>query len=444
MKPALRAAGLLLAFLTLHAAAEELQLQQVVLVSRHGVRSPTDLKPPLAQLAADPWPKWSIGPGELTPHGARLATLMGAYYREAFADDGLLKHEGCARPNDLFVWSDTEDRTRASAQAMMDGMYPGCGLKPATQPNLKKDDPLFHPTTAGVCELDGATARNAILGRTGGDLNALMAAYAEPFAKLQSVLKCCAPQLCASNSASCTLSQLPATISPEGRLQGPIPIASSITEVFQLEYANALPQEQVAWGRADEATLRYLSQLHTLQYDLSQRTLYPAQRQGSNLMDQVLGTLRGKITGKRLADSRAPAASKVVMFVGHDVNIANLGGMLNVDWVLEGYQPNDLPPGGALAFQLYRGKTTGRHYVSLFYYAQTPAQLRQGSVVDVMHPPTRAEIALPGCAADLTRADTATLACPWNTFERLAGSAIDRKCVGRGMPAAKKKPLESM
>src|SRR4051794_22339805 len=139
-----------------------LQLEQVILVSRHGVRSPTNTRPPLAQVAADPWPEWLVGPGELTPHGAQAATLMGAYYRDAFAQAGLLAATGCPRPSDVFLWSDVEPRTRATAQAILDGMYPGCGLAPHTQANREADDPLFHPTTTGVCKVDGAAARNAI------------------------------------------------------------------------------------------------------------------------------------------------------------------------------------------------------------------------------------------------------------------------------------------
>jgi len=439
------------------ATADALQLEQVILVSRHGVRSPTATRPPLAQIAADPWPTWNVGPGELTPHGQQVATLMGAYYRSAFADAGLLAPNGCPRANDLFVWSDVEQRTRLTAQALIDGMYPGCGLKPTTQKDMEADDPLFHPTTAGVCKVDGPTARAAVLGRIGGggigdttggnaDFTPLLKAYAQQFARMQSVLKCCAPALCAPGSKSCTLAQVPATINAEGRLQGPIPIASTATEIFLLEYENNLPADQVGWGRIDEPTLRYLMQLHQLQFNLGERTLYPAQRYGSNLLDQVLNTLRAKVSGKTAPRAKAPAASKAVLYVAHDTNIANLGGMLNVDWLLEGYQANETPPDGAIAFELFRrkgnGKTAPQYFVRLFYYAQSPTQLREAVKLDATHPPSRAEIALPGCAVAAAAAGSG-MACPWPVFERIAASVIDRECVGSGSTAPKKR-IESM
>jgi len=429
-----RLVACLLSLFLLPAAAEELQLEQVVLVSRHGVRSPTNLRLPLEQLAAEPWPRWPVGPGELTPQGAKLATIMGGYYRAAFAQEGLLAREGCPRPDDVFVWSDVEERTRASAQAMLDGMYPGCGLKPVTQPDLEKDDPLFHPTTGGVCKLDGATARAAILGRVGGDIGNVMQAYAGPMAALQEVLRCCAPTMCRRDGLGCTLPRTPTSVGTNGRIEGGLYLGAALSEILLLEHANGFPAEQVGWGRVDEAKLLQVTELRGLYYELAQRTLYPAQRYGSNLLDQVLETMRGRISGKKAASAKAPAASRLVMLVGHDSNIANLGGMLNVDWALAGYQPNETPPGGALAFQLYRGKASGQRYVRMFYYAQSPRQLREVTKLDAATPPLRAEIALPGCAAEAAKA-VGRMACPWATFERLAASVVVRECVGAGQQA---------
>lgn len=437
MKRACCLAAFLFLLLLRPVAAEDLQLEQVVLVSRHGVRSPTDIRPPLAQLAADPWPKWPVGPGELTPHGAKLATIMGGYYRDAFAREGLLAAEGCPRPHDLYVWSDVEERTRASAQAMMDGMYPGCELKPHMQADLKADDPLFHPTTAGVCKVDGAKQRNAIMERI-ADEDALPEEYSKWLPLLQSVLKCCAPAVCSKTGGPCTLDELPAGISAEGKIQGALPIASSLTEIFLLEYANGFPMNQVGWGRIDRLTLLRLGLLHTKYFDLSQFTRYPARRLGSNLLDQVLATMRAKVDRRADSNAKAPARSRAVLFVGHDSNIANLGGLLNATWMSDGYQANDTPPGGAIAFQLYRGQRSRKYFVRLRYYAQSPDQLRDLSTLDASDPLSPVEITVPGCAQDVEKVG----ACRWATFERLASAAVDRECVGSGTPAGKK-PLKS-
>src|SRR5271165_5735525 len=72
------------------------QLKFVVIVSRHGVRSPTGKLDQLNQYSQQPWPAWSVPPGYLTEHGARLMTLFGVYDREQLAAQGLLARDGCA------------------------------------------------------------------------------------------------------------------------------------------------------------------------------------------------------------------------------------------------------------------------------------------------------------------------------------------------------------
>ena len=49
-------AALTLAVLVPEIAAAQYTLERVVLVSRHGVRAPTDTNPPLAEVASRTWP----------------------------------------------------------------------------------------------------------------------------------------------------------------------------------------------------------------------------------------------------------------------------------------------------------------------------------------------------------------------------------------------------
>jgi hypothetical protein len=70
------------------ALAAEYELVSTVALSRHGVRSPIAGHPALATLAADTWPSWPVPSGHLTPRGAELAKLLGAYYREYYAAQG--------------------------------------------------------------------------------------------------------------------------------------------------------------------------------------------------------------------------------------------------------------------------------------------------------------------------------------------------------------------
>src|SRR5271167_650305 len=70
------------------ASGDELRL--VIILTRHGVRSPLKANDQMAKFASQPWPKWEVGPAIQTPRGNLLVAYMGDYYHARFARDGLL------------------------------------------------------------------------------------------------------------------------------------------------------------------------------------------------------------------------------------------------------------------------------------------------------------------------------------------------------------------
>src|SRR5262249_5509867 len=123
------------------------KLVYVVILSRHGVRSPTASNEAISQYAAEPWPDWGVAPAELTPHGRKLTEILGAWYRAWLADDGLLPETGCKPASAIHVRADVDQRTRESARALSSGMFPGCTIQ--VQVVSAGADPLFHPISAG-------------------------------------------------------------------------------------------------------------------------------------------------------------------------------------------------------------------------------------------------------------------------------------------------------
>ena len=409
------------------ALAADYELAAVVIVSRHGVRSPTSTHPPLATIAADPWPSWPVPPGFLTPRGAQLAKLLGAYYRDYYAAQGLLSADACPRPGEVFAWADVDQRTRATAAALLEGMFPGCNLEPGYRSGAKVD-PLFHPARAGICPIDPSRARQSVLDRIGGSFAGVMSTYQGELAAMQSVLKCCGPALCRASAATapCGLGDLSTSIvgTDEGlRLSGPIAIGSTAAEVFLLEYAQGFPPNEVAWGRASTPdAMRPLLRLHTLQFDLMQRTPYLAARQGSALVQRILATMRNAID--RSAGASQANGRKLTLLVGHDTNLANIGGLLGMRWSLPSYLPDQTPPAGALHFELLRHRETSGYAVRVRYITQTLDQMRELAPLDRAHPPEQATAVIAGCPASNDGA------CSWNAFDALASKAIDRACVG--------------
>src|ERR1700683_5852701 len=71
------------------------RLKFVVVLTRHGVRSPTGSPDQYYAYSKAPWPQWDVPPGYLTPHGFEDMRLFGAYDRLLLAREGLLEAAGC-------------------------------------------------------------------------------------------------------------------------------------------------------------------------------------------------------------------------------------------------------------------------------------------------------------------------------------------------------------
>ncbi|MFI5001234.1 MAG: histidine-type phosphatase [Reyranellales bacterium] len=409
----------------LPAAAQQLQLESVVLLSRHGVRSPTEPLDELDKRVASPWARWPVAPGELTPRGAELMTLMGGYYHALYAGRGLLPAADCPAAGTVAAWADIDQRTRLTAQSILDGLYPRCGLKERHQVDLSRPDSLFHPPkSGGACPVDPERAKAAVLERIGGNFTSVLKEYAAPLAAMQAIL--CPPELSAGKVA-CGLEAAPAELETRRSggivMKGPIAIGSTAVEIFLLESAQGMPHEQVAWGRLKgDATLHDLLVVRALQFDLMERTLYLARQQGSNLLATILTTIEDRRSFPAAAAS--PDGPRFVLLVGHDTNVTNMAGLLGIGWAIQGFQPNEASPGGALAFEVLRDPASGRRYVELAYYAQTLDQMRQVTKLDLDHPAGVSKIDLPACGREARGR-----ACPLERFVEIARAAIDPGCL---------------
>lgn len=419
-------------------AADRGELVKVVVVSRHGVRSPLNKPEELATWSDRQWPDltadWKVSkPGSLTPVGKALAKLMGEYYRALLASENLLPARGCPSAGSLFVWADVDPRTRDTATAVLEGLAAGCrGF--AIHSFAADIDPLFHPVEARVCAFDRGRAEAAILGRVGGDFGPVQEAAGDELQALQGILGCCKPELCKKSGKpeGCTLPQLgsglvwrepsdPKKENATVSLEGALGISSTAAEIFLLEYASGFKGEKWGFGRVDEARMLQTSRLHTLLFDIVDRTPYIAGREGSKLLDEVARILLSK-PGFRLP--QMPGDPKVVFLVGHDTNIANLAAMLNVAWQQPDYQANDTPPAGALVFELRRGADR-RLRVFTSYLAQSPKQMAEARPLDLDHAPRRTDLFLPACSSS-----EPGYPCSANAFARAVDGSLDRECLG--------------
>lgn len=385
-------------------AREGSELIKIVALSRHGVRAPTQTAKTLSTWSQKAWPVWPVKHGDLTPRGALLVKAMWENLRGDLQRKGLLPDSACPGEGRIFIRADVDERTRATAQAMADGLAPGCDLGYAVAD--EKIDPLFHPVKAGLYRYEAIPAAIDVLGMTHGGLDRLLDDFSGSLELVGRITGEPAPALCSRFALmpKCELTDLPnaVSVSPDGsdiRIVGSLGIGSSVSEIFLLEWGE-WPGVPAGWGEVDLRVLSQILPVHARVFDVVNRAPVVAWANGSSMLNEMTAALFGEHYDKRLNEA------SLVVFVGHDTNIANVGGLLGFDWQGSGYPPNGIPPAGALFLELWR--EDGQNIVKARFYSQPPGALHAAFDNDsAAHMPT---VAVPRYAktdgpANLTEQD---------------------------------------
>jgi 4-phytase/acid phosphatase len=401
------------------------ELKLVIILGRHGVRSPIQSNQYLDQFSAQPWPVWPVTSALLTPHGEQQMRLLGRYYRLRYRAEGLLTREPAGDAARVVIRADNDQRTILSARlfgaALVDGVSPRVQAEPAG-----RVDTLFAPIKLPVGRPDSAMAEAAVLGRLGGDPSNLVRAHAATYQDLHDVLFGSAPV----PPGKIDPFRLGESVDAGDRqrlsivgLTGPIYLGLRLVDALELEYVEGMPMAQVGWGRLNEARLTELLSLHSLHFELAQKTRYPAQAQGSNLAWHIAATIDQAVAGAPVPGALARPDQSLVILMGHDTNQMNIAGLLDLSWMVPGAAEDPVLPGGALVFELRR-TAVGAWNLRALYISQRLDQMRRGDPLSLEHPPAVAPIFIPDCSEAGPGYDA-----PWSSVRAKLDRTIDRRFV---------------
>jgi 4-phytase/acid phosphatase len=401
-------------------------LKFVVYLSRHGVRSPTGLPEQYNPYSLAPWPAWDVPPGYLTAHGYQLMKLFGAYDRMELAQEGLFSASGCTDANRVSFYADSDQRTRETGKALAEGLFPGCHTDVQFLPE-GTNDPLFHfhPTQAELGVNSPAQATAAIAGRIGGVPANLTEAYRTQLGTLDTILATCGTAATPPQKRT-SLFDIPATLTQGSgghvaELRSPLNTASTLVENLLLEYTQGMEVSSVGWGCVDAVKLRSLMELHSAATDYTERTPALAKIAASNLLSVIDKSIEQAVTQKVIHGIPGKPGDRALFLIGHDTNLTNIAGLLNLTWIAD-ERRDDTPPGGALIFELWRNRHTGQFSVRTYFTVQTLEQMRSSATLTLSSPPQRVPVFLPGCSQK-------DYSCTYATFTQTVQHAIDSRYV---------------
>ena len=382
----------------------EEELRAVVIVARHGVRTPIENETRSGVFNAQPWPKWSTPPGMLTPHGVDALKRMGQFYKQRYA--ALIN--GCDR---AVVESTNTPRTIGSAKSVMSALLPSCDIKVAA--DLTSDPPSINKTKLA----------NAIYGRMGNNPEWLTRAFGRPLAEMHDVLTRCdgckqvpdfrvvmlGPEAPLQSMMMQSQGSKPGAFIPrDPRKENAAALGADFAENFLLEYAEGMAMDQVGWGRVDRAKLDDLMEMNTQYHDFILRTPYYAQQAAGPMARKIVTFLEEGVKTPRLA-----------YFSAHDANLTWLGGLLRMDWMVSDGTFNATPPGSALVFELHQNSRTNTATVQVLFIAQTLEQIRNLTPLTGEEKPSISPVYVPGCSGPEPE-----YACPLNEFAKVVEAAL--------------------
>ena len=417
---------------TTNAADDGTVLKQIIIFGRHSIRSSVTPTNTLQQDAVDAYPAFVGVPiGYLTPHGRLAAGLLGSYFREYLVQQGVLTGDTNTDLARSYFRANIIQRSYITAAQFGAGLISGANIPVYTFNPTNLADPVFDPLTAGVATVDPVRAVTEIQGIYGSGSN-LMSAYSGELSLVSKVLY---PPGTQPNSNAfqgsvdpttnlfTLVANMPETSGPPYSVgtvinMGGLDATVSAADPFVMQYADGFPTNDVAWGRLTLDTLSQQSRLVTLQFNICMRQPYLARVQSSSAASHILRSMLQVTGGTPLDGALGTPQSQVLVIVSSDGFVAGLAGLLNMHWLLPGYQPDFCAPGGALVFELRQVTATGQYLVRVFYTAQTFDQLRRLTPLTLGTPPATQQLLVPG-GSSATNLDV-----NFATFTNLMNAAI--------------------
>lgn len=390
------------------AAEGDMQLQQVLLFSRHNLRAPlADNGSVLEQSTKKSWPQWDVPGGQLTTKGGVLEVYMGNYTRQWLAQQGLVQNGSCPDASNVFVYANSLQRTVATAQFFINGAFPGCDISVTHQDAMGTMDPIFNPV---ITDDSDEFNKKALAAMTAANEKL---ALKPAFQRLEKIVDYKTAPAC-NNKKQCDLSngqnKFTAENGKEPNVSGPLKAGNSLMDAFTLQYYQGFPLEQVAWGQIK--TPEQWQELSAIKNGY-QNVLFTTPDVAREVAAPLVDYIRSQ-----LIDQDKANAPKVTLMVGHDSNIASLLTALQVKpYELPGQYENT-PIGGQVVFERWHDGKTNKDLLKIEYVYQTAEQLRDADVLSLKNPPKRVTLQLEGCPTD------ANGYCSWDQFAQALNGAL--------------------
>ncbi|MBQ9006529.1 MAG: hypothetical protein IJ092_09170 [Atopobiaceae bacterium] len=367
------------------------KLEQVVVLSRHNIRSPmSGTGSTLAMATPHEWFAWTSNPSELSLRGGALETMMGQYFRMWLESEGLIPENYQPTDEEVRFYANAKQRTIATSQYFSSGMLPVANVRIETHAAYDEMDPVFTPKITFLSD----SYEEAALGQIGslfgrGRIGGIGADLEGPYATLAEIIdytESAGYQDGTLGDFDTADTQVELVMGEEPAVSGSLRLGLQLVDALMLQYYEEGDPVLATFGH--EVSDGQWAQLDKI------REAYNDAAFGSPLVAlNVAHPLLQEIASEMDAEGR------VFSFLcGHDSNIASVTAALGVeDYRLPDAIETKTPIGAKLVFERW-SDASGQQYGRLRLVYNSVDQLRSLSLLSVANPPMSYDLSLNGLA----------------------------------------------
>ena len=372
---------------------EQYKLKEVVILSRHNIRSSLSVNGSMLQkMTPHEWIKWSAAPSELTLRGGALETIMGQFFRKWTVDEGLFTENAVPTVDEVNFYANSMQRTIATAQYFSSGFMPIANLHINHRFTPSKMDPVFFPALTKSSEAFKAQALKEIAAMGGkkgivGINEGLKDSYQliERVLDLKNSPACKSGEVCAFNDYN---TQLKLEKGDEPNMKGSLKFANSASDALILQYYEDTDPVQAAFGqKLSNDEWEKIAKVKDVYGDV----LFTAPIVAVNVAHPLLVYMKDELNAKN---------RKFTFLCGHDSNIASVNAALEVEeYSLPQSIEKKTPIGSKLVFEKWVDKA-GKEFVAVNIVYQTTEQLRNVTLLNLENRPVVFSLKLKGLKAN--------------------------------------------
>ena len=359
---------------------EAYTLEQVVILSRHNIRSPLSTKgSAVSDLTPHEWFAWTSNPSELSLRGAMLETTMGQYFRLWMEKEGLFPENYIPEEGAVRFYANGLQRTQATAHYFATGLLPVAVVPIECKVGYNEKDNTFLPNVYFLNDAYEQDVMEEIWEKGGGEgLQGLRASLDEAFRLVADVTDMEETEAYKEEKYGNFLedeSYMSLELLKEPKISGPLNTAISLADALVLQYYEEPDERRAAFGhdltKEDWQTIGSI-----LGANLSIRFGTP-----------LLSVNESHLMLEELYAEMNAEGRKFTFLCGHDSTVFSVLSALGVeDYTLPGAIEPTTPIGIKLVFERWEDQEENGFYkVTLVY--QSVDQLRSIQPLSLDVPP---------------------------------------------------------